>query len=177
MCQLASEEFAAFWTKAQPMIGGYISSMVYDYHASQDILQKTAVVLIRRFDDYDRSLPFLPWGLGVARMKILEYRRKCAGEKCVFSDDLLKICGERFEDVVKDHDGINRALEGCLKILTDRGRRVLRMRYEQDMKSHEIAGSLGVTDSSVRVMLHRVRATMRECIENHIRPSLRGGGS
>ena len=79
-----SEEFTVLWTKAQPMIGGYISSMIYDYHGAQDVLQKTAIILIRKFDSYDRSCPFLPWALGVARFEILKHRSKSSKEKCVF---------------------------------------------------------------------------------------------
>ena len=170
-----SEEFTTLWTKAQPMIGGYISSMVFDYHGAQDVLQKTAIILIRKFEKYDRSLPFLPWALGVARYEILKHRSKSAKDKCVFSDEMVKISSERFAEVAKDHDDLSIALDQCLKRLTDRGQRVLRLRYTQGLKSDEIAEQLGVTGSAVRVMLHRVRGAVRGCIEERMSSENHGG--
>ena len=40
-----SEYLATLWTPAQPVIAGFIGSMLPDYHQAQDVLQKTAVVV------------------------------------------------------------------------------------------------------------------------------------
>ena len=94
-----------------------------------------------------------------------------------FSDEMVKISSERFVEVVKDHGEINISLDRCLKRLTDRGQRVLRLRYTQGLKSDEIAEHLGVTSSSVRVMLHRVRGAVRKCIEEQMGTVSNGGVS
>lgn len=53
-----SERLAALWTQAQPVVGAYIASMVPDYHVRQEVLQNTAVVLVRKFAEYDEDRPF-----------------------------------------------------------------------------------------------------------------------
>ena len=60
-----SELLARFWTQHQPTVGAYVLAMIPNFHQSEDVLQQVAVVLVREFDKYDTSRPFLPWALGL----------------------------------------------------------------------------------------------------------------
>jgi len=69
------ERFTLEWTKAQPTVAGDISSLTPDFHQAEDILQRAALALIRKLDEYDREKPFVVWAIGVARLEVLKSRR------------------------------------------------------------------------------------------------------
>src|SRR5215210_820830 len=53
------------------------------------------------------------------------------------------------------------ATEQALSILGEDERRLLRLRYEQDLTQGQVAAALGVPEGTVKVRLHRVRARLR----------------
>ena len=66
MDQENTEKLARLWTESQSVVASYIFSLVRDFHLAEDILQQVAVVLVREFEKYDPSRPFLPWTMGIA---------------------------------------------------------------------------------------------------------------
>jgi RNA polymerase sigma-70 factor (ECF subfamily) len=53
------------------------------------------------------------------------------------------------------------ATEQALSILGEDERRLLRLRYEEDLTQGQVAAALGVPEGTVKVRLHRVRARLR----------------
>jgi RNA polymerase sigma-70 factor, ECF subfamily len=53
------------------------------------------------------------------------------------------------------------ATEQALSTLGDDERRLLRLRYEEDLTQGQVAAALGVPEGTVKVRLHRVRARLR----------------
>ena len=52
-------------------------------------------------------------------------------------------------------------LHAALERLSDRDRRLLEMRYEEDLTQATIARRLGIPEGTVKVRLHRARARLR----------------
>ena len=44
-----NEEFLNRWTRVQPAVAAYISSLVRDVHVVEDVLQEVAIAAIRAF--------------------------------------------------------------------------------------------------------------------------------
>ena len=55
------------WTRAQPVVAGFISSMVPDFNDAEDILQRVALVIVKKFNQYDKNKLFLVWAMGIAK--------------------------------------------------------------------------------------------------------------
>ena len=53
------------------------------------------------------------------------------------------------------------ATEQALSALGEDERRLLRLRYEEDLTQGQVAAALGVPEGTVKVRLHRVRARLR----------------
>ena len=53
------------------------------------------------------------------------------------------------------------ATEQALSVLGEDERRLLRLRYEEDLTQGQVAAALGVPEGTVKVRLHRVRARLR----------------
>jgi RNA polymerase sigma-70 factor, ECF subfamily len=58
------------------------------------------------------------------------------------------------------------ATEQALSVLGDDERRLLRLRYEEDLTQGQVAAALGVPEGTVKVRLHRVRARLRDAAED-----------
>jgi len=169
----STEQLARLWTKSQPIVASYILSLVPDHHRAEDILQQVAVVIVREFEQYDSSRPFLAWALGIARNLVLKSRRKYAKEssRCIFDIGVV----ERVEAAFLQHEDelseFRQSLRDCLKQLRNRDLEVLRWRYVYNFAAQEVARKMGLTSGAVRVMLHRVRRFLRECVHRRMEAS------
>src|SRR5258708_8332193 len=86
----AHERFTLLWTAAQPIVGSYIGSLVPDFQEAEDLLQEVALVLLRKFPEYDDRRPFVAWALGVARFEVLHAHRSHARSFVAAQSDLLE---------------------------------------------------------------------------------------
>ncbi len=167
------ETFTRLWTAAQPTVSHYLLSLVRDSTTVKDLLQSTALVLLRKFDDYDRAQPFLPWAMGVAKFELLGHRRDEARSRVMFDSDLLDAYTEKWSELAPQHSDESAALQTCLAKLPKRLSKVIRLRYFEGHHSGEIAEALGLTAGNVRVTLQRSREQLRQCVERELR--LEGG--
>lgn len=164
-----TEIFTSLWTEAQPAVSRYILSLVRDPSDSRDVLQQTALTLVRKFSGYDRDEPFLPWALSIAKFQVLGHRRDSARNRVTFDSDLLDRYTETWADLSPSHSDESAALQVCLTKLPDRSRKLVRLRYFEGMNSREIARESSLPSGSVRVSLQRIREQLRQCVERQIR--------
>jgi len=165
---LENDRFTRCWTQAQPVVAGYITSMIPDFHVAEDLLQDVAVVLLHKFSEYDAQRPFVAWALGVARFELLTWRR--AQERNVLSSDsqLLEAVGAVYEELAPELEARGRALRECRKTLKGNAETVLKLRYENALKPAEIAQRLGMEAGAIRVQLTRIRAALQECVQRRL---------
>jgi len=129
------------------------------------VLQRVAVTLVRKFDKYDPSRSFTAWAVGFAKFEVLYFRREKATDKHLFGDDVVEQIAVRYEDLAEEVDPVREALSKCLEQLKGRSKRVIELRYRRGMKSSRIADEMMLTSGAVRMLLCRVRQSLRRCIE------------
>jgi RNA polymerase sigma-70 factor (ECF subfamily) len=160
---------ATLWEQARPAVFAYLTASVYDFHRAEDLLQEVAVAIAGRFQAYDAKRPFLAWSLGVARNCVLSYYREQARDRRHFSEATLHLLGEAAERHSPDAGSLKRdALRHCLGKIAGRRRQVLEMRYNGGLSIADIAAQIGGTSNAVKVLLHRVRNTLEECIQRRL---------
>jgi RNA polymerase sigma-70 factor (ECF subfamily) len=164
-----SEQLAVLWTKAQPFVAAYINSLVSDFHRAEDVLQQVAVILVRKFDQYDPTHPFLPWALGIARRELLKQQRERARDRHVFSDDFAEQLSATYEEMAGQFDGYRQTLSDCFKELDARAKDAINLRYSHDLSPAAVAERLMVTPGAARVLLHRARNSLRQCIQRRLK--------
>src|SRR3954467_15643252 len=89
-----NERFAGLWTRAQPLVAGYILGLIGDAHQAEDILQNTAIVCLRKIAAYDPARPFAAWAIGFARLEVLASKRSVARSFLTYQSDLVDAVGE-----------------------------------------------------------------------------------
>ena len=153
------------WSEAQPVVAAMIAGAVVDFQHSEDLVSQVAETVVMKFDDYDRSRPFTPWALGIARNIILRHYERRAGERLVFFDDrILSAMAIAQEQVAGESAERLAAMQKCLAQIKGKTRRVMEMRYLHGLKPAAIGHSLDMTTNAVWVMLHRGRDAVSKCI-------------
>lgn len=154
-----------------PAVEAFIASMVTDYHQSQDIMQETAIVLAEKMDEFDENRSFIAWAIGIAKNKILSSKRRHARHPLLYDSELVERIGAVCEDISEELFNRTRKLDQCIKTLNlnGRSRKVFNLRYQDNLKPGKIADRIGMTAGNVRVVLNRLRGTLRKCMEKPLR--------
>jgi RNA polymerase sigma-70 factor (ECF subfamily) len=163
-----NEELARQWMLAQPTIAAFVASQLPGFHDAQDVLQEVAVVLTRKFAEYDRSRPFLAWAIGIAQNEILAHRRRSATNRTVFDDDLLEQLSLDFNDQGDYLDRFGEALIYCLGRLDGKSRTLIELRYSEDLKPAVIASRVHASANAIAAALYRIRQALRDCAERRL---------
>jgi len=159
------EQLAAHWTRAQRTVAAFVRTLVTDFHESEEVLQRVAVTLVRKYEQYDPARPFVPWALGVAKLESLMYLRRRGAERLVFDDALVERIAESYERVEQESAPMEQFLEECVEELEARARRAIQLRYSGDMKTIQIAREMDLSDGATRMLLSRARTLLRTCVE------------
>lgn len=153
------------WHKWQTSIRAYLVAAVNNYHDAEDLLSQVAVAIARDYEKYDPDTPFIRWATAIARNRVLNYRRQKATSRLVFSQDTLDLLAGAMPEEPPAETATKAALNDCIHKLQARSQNALKLRYEQDLATDEIASKLGMTATAVTSMMHRVHKALAKCIK------------
>ena len=157
------------WTRAQPSVGRFVGSFLRDRAEAADVLQEIALVIVEKFEQWDPEQPFVGWALGIARRVVLAHlREKYRDRRVEFSDAIDKVALS-FEKLEPQAELMKDSLADCLGQVRGQSRQVLSLRYTEGLELKQIGDQLGMTASNVGVMLHRVRAALRKCVDRKLK--------
>ncbi len=163
------EELTLYWTAAQRAVSAFLRTLIPDPEQCQDVLQQVAVVVVRKFHEFDRSRSFNAWMIGIAKQEVLAMRRRQRTDRLVFSDAMVERIAETYQCVLGDlASDTADALEHCVQKLRGHARTVIGLHYSDGMKTIEIAQRLHMEHGAVRMLLSRARKVLRECIERQL---------
>jgi RNA polymerase sigma-70 factor (ECF subfamily) len=150
----------------QAHIRAYIAGMGVPRHDVDDIAQDVYVELYRFFDRMPAEVHPKQWLKGIARNLCLNYFRRTSRRNRLQREALVEIFlrAEQEGPPGLAEGPIRRALDGCYEKLAPESRRMLALRYEQELPSQTIAERLNTSSEAVRVALFRIRAALRNCI-------------
>ena len=164
----AFREMAGLWMEAQPSLTLYLSAIVRDPHTRDDIQQEVARTVVERFESYDRTRPFTPWVLGVARISVSKYFRLRQNHPLIFDEKIIGDLAQVVPNIESDLDSRKRALKSCIQALRGTAQKVINLRYLEQLGMQDVADRVGLTRNAVRVALHRARNVLAQCIERKL---------
>lgn len=157
----------------------FLRSVVRDPELVDDLYQETLLVAWRRLDDFDRARSFGAWLRGIARNLAFAARRNHGRSGVLVEDDVLEALDKRFEAFGRlpgdDLDERLELLERCMEELTDRSREAVRLRYEEELDTEQVAEQTASTVFAVRKILLRARERLGECFDRRL--SIQGGAA
>ncbi|MEM9366113.1 MAG: sigma-70 family RNA polymerase sigma factor [Planctomycetota bacterium] len=162
------ERFAQCWLEAEPAISAYVFASVNGFHDAEDVVQRVAQELARRFDEYDAERPFVGWALWIAKSRVIDFYRAQGRGRLVYSDEILSRLAETFAEQCEGRSERREALEACLESLPRKSRQLLDLSYGQELSAARVAEEIGSTSGSIRVLLSRVRTVLARCIQRRL---------
>ena len=164
------QDYLRHFLSAESSLRGYLLAHVRDFDVAEDLLQETALVLWKKFDQYDPKRPFLAWALGVARLEIRNAARQRTAGRALIEGDLDDLIVGEYLRLESELPRRRHLLRVCLKRLPGSMTEAVRLRYEEGSSLDRIARDLGKSLAAVKVLLHRARLSLHECVRLRVSP-------
>ena len=159
-----TSRFTLHWLKAQPILAGYVGSLVRDRAAADDIVQSVALTAIQKMDEYDEARSFEAWVIGIAKFKVLQHYRSAGQDRLVFDVGLTDAFTKHYKDSAEGYEDRVAALRVCMEKLPDESQSLLTHRYFDQEPVQSIASKLGKTPARISKQLFTIRKALERCI-------------
>jgi RNA polymerase sigma-70 factor (ECF subfamily) len=159
------ESFLRLYVESEESLRGFVRSLLPTLEDAREVMQNTAAVLWKKYDQLDDPKNFRRWAFGVARFEVLSYRRDKARDRLIFGEELINQLALVSEKVALDSDREINALKSCLTKLPPKHSALVREVYDKDLKIKQIAEREGRTPMSVYKVLHRARMVLADCVK------------
>jgi len=160
-----AEQFIQLLAAHERQLAAYVLTFVSAADAD-DILQETKIWLWRSFDQFTLGTSFGAWARQAAFFRIQQFHRKRSTEnrRLVFSDECLSQLAEAFERQSDACEQQMSQLTECVARLSPEHRRILSLRYAQELLVEDVAQQIERTVSATYRVLSRIRLTLRQCV-------------
>jgi RNA polymerase sigma-70 factor (ECF subfamily) len=116
----------------------------------EDLVQETLLAVHLRRASYDRSRPFSPWAVAIARYKLIDYWRRRRIRATVPIDEVADFLAA---DAVQSDDGLD--LTRALGAMPPRQRELIEDVKIKGFSLDEAGARAGVSEGAAKVALHR----------------------
>ena len=153
------DECTLFYNRHKHKLFAYLMRVTGDYHMSADIMQESFTRLLERYGQEERSLPLL---YAIARNLVFDGARRQAGTVLLEGEE---------SDRSFDQEHLLMAREEYRRVLSAMGqlakeeRDVLALAVTGELSYREIASVSGISESNVKVKVHRARLKLREILQ------------
>lgn len=168
------DRFLAQFLEVEDALRGFVRSLVPTMEDAREVMQETAAVLWRKFDEQDSAEDFRRWAFGVARYEALAFARDRARDRHVFGQTVLELLAEEAERAAEGTDAEAQALEECLRKLPAKQRALIDAAYAGGERIKDLAMAAGRTPMALYKSLHRIRTALLECTQRRLAGEARG---
>ena len=162
------KNFMKLYTSAVPALRAYLRQLLPGWEDVDEVLQETSLVLWKKFEKFEPGTNFNAWACVIARLEVLNYKRKKARDRHVFSESLIDILADeadgRSEQLLQER----KALKVCLTKLDPKQRQLTLSAYSGDKSIKEVAQSFGRTATALYKALNRIRTNLLKCIKSEV---------
>jgi RNA polymerase sigma-70 factor (ECF subfamily) len=148
-----------------------VAPLLPDPGTVEDVVQQAFVTAYRKLDAYQLGTGFISWIVTIARYEALNERRRWLSEhsfKRRYQEE-ARIETAVFSgggDLALDSDpALVERLHGCIDGLRERAAVVVRDHYFRQLPNEAIAASHGRNPAWVRLVLHRARLAIADCLK------------
>ena len=139
----------------------YIFNMVHEESVADDIFQETFLKVITTLKQgryYDAGNRFVGWLMRIAHNKTIDYYRQLAAEK--------EVCDSSAFDSIEKEEALH-DVEMLIDILPMDQRRIVMMRYYQDLSFKEIAEIEGISINTALGRMRYALINLRKNVEKY----------
>lgn len=171
------ESFLRLFAAHEPALRVHVRRLVPTRADADDVLQEVAVVLWRKFGEFEPDTNFRSWAFSVAKYEVLAWRRDKARGREMLSGDVIELLADE-----SGRDEPRLALERellhqCLATMPAENRELLLAAYQPGVRIQDVAGRSGRTVGGFYQWLHRVKRMLLDCVRNRSMAALSPAGS
>jgi RNA polymerase sigma-70 factor (ECF subfamily) len=168
----AYELFVKLFALHENDLRRFVRSLLPTWHDAEEVVQQSALVIWRKFDQFDPSTEFMKWACVIARFEALAYRRKMGRDRLVFRENLFDLLADEGAEEIGQRQAEYDALESCLQAMPEKHRWLLTLAYTPGVKVKDLAERAGSTSAALYMRLNRLRKDLMHCIESKTLPAL-----
>lgn len=165
--------FAAVIERHQRVVYGYLRARLLQATDADDMTQEVFLRFYLSQARFDSTALVRPWLLGIARNLLREHVKAMKRRKEVAWTEL---CLE-LESVMPpdaqwtDDDDVMPHLPICLDGLGPSAREAIELQYRGELKLADIGRQLHRSEGAVKLLLHRARQALKDCLERRKKQS------
>jgi RNA polymerase sigma-70 factor, ECF subfamily len=166
--ELNHRRFVSLFTAHQSAVHAYVRRLVPRRVDACDVMQEVALVLWKKFDQFEADGDFRRWAFGVARFQALAWRRDIARERerLVLSPDTLELMADETASEADQLDLEREAiLQHCLGKLKADQRSAVEAMYGSNSAAAELAAGYGRSVTGFYQWIYRIRQTLSKCAQ------------
>ena len=162
------EAYVKLFARHEGELRRFVASFLPAWGDVDEVVQRAAVAMWRKFDQFDLTTDFMKWACVVTRFEALAYRRKMARDRLVFREDVMELMTVEAGEELGSRHAEQRALDECLRALPEQQRRFVMLAYTPGVKVVKLAGQAGSTAAAFYMRLKRLRHQLMRCIESKV---------
>ena len=156
----------------KPLLVGYARAIVGNRTVAEDLFQDLLILVMRKHAEIPDAQALAGWSRRALRFLALKALEKRSRERPAMDAELVDLIDATCaESQPARADRYLDALVHCRDRLPERSRRLLAMRYEEEISGQEIADRLGRPINTVYVTLTRLHRALEECVRAQLRIS------
>ncbi len=159
------EAFVRLFAHHEAELRRFAGSFLPSWGDVDELMQRSALAMWRKFDQFDQGASFIKWACVVTRFEALAYRRKMARDRHVFREDVLELMAEEAAEELNQRSAEQDALESCLLAMPEKQRKFVMLAYTPGVKIKELAEEAGSTSAAFYMRLKRLRRQLMQCVE------------
>lgn len=159
-------EMAALIEAHHASLWRYLRFLGCDRALADDLTQETFLAVMQQaFEDRGRQSTSAFLRTVARNLFLMNMRRS----RFVQTVEDLHAADEAWDRANAD-EGQDRqhALRRCLELVQGKARQALDLTYTSKLPGQEVADRLGMSHENLRVLLHRTRQSLRQCIEKNL---------
>ena len=164
------DEFAKHFIENQGRLYAYIATLLPNRDDAEEVLQRTSLILWRKWDQFDTARGFLPWARGIAVNEVRNLLRRSERRNVHLSEPILELLVVELDQ--KTDEGRTAALSSCIERLQTKQRDLLEQCYLGSTGIQAVAHTLGLRPEALYMRLHRIRKSLAECINREVASQL-----
>jgi RNA polymerase sigma-70 factor (ECF subfamily) len=162
--------FSLLVQRHQRTVFGFLRARLMEAADAEDLCQEVFLRCYLGREKLERATTVGAWLTGIARNILREHVRKMSRRREVAWTEL---CLE-LDQLTKAHHGHEHDamlhLPKCLDALGQSAREAIDLRYRNQLRMEEIGRRLKRSEGAVKLLVHRARQALRNCLERRLAP-------
>lgn len=154
---------------AKPLMKFIVRKMSGDVEAAEEVFSRTIIAALKGYHTFEHKSSYFTWICKIALNKMADYYRELINQRSKFVapalEHLSKIPSSQLTPEEKIAlDQLKVAVYECLLLLPEDKRKILYLRYWQELTLKRIAEIMNTTERAIEGKIYRAKKELREII-------------